>query len=184
MEDTSLSTTSNQLKQMILSAFFAALTAVGGYLAFPLPFSPVPVTAQTLAVMLSGSLLKPVSALWSMIVFIFIGAIGIPVFSGGRAGIGVITGPTGGYILSWPIAVYLISRLLSGNKGHKFFYLMAVNILGGIIIVYFFGILQLALVTGMGIKKAFLVGALPYLPGDLFKAFAASFLALRLNRIL
>ncbi|HHU69554.1 MAG TPA: biotin transporter BioY [Thermoanaerobacterales bacterium] len=183
MEDISLSTT-NQLKQMILSAFFAALTAIGGYLAFPIPFSPVPVTAQTLAVMLAGNLLEPVSALWSMIVLISIGAIGLPVFSGGRAGIGVITGPTGGYILSWPIAVYLISRLLSENKKHNFLQILTVNVLGGIIIVYLLGILQLALVTGIGIKKAFLVGALPYLPGDIFKALAASFLAVRLKRII
>ena len=177
-------TIAEQLKQITLSALFAALTAVGGYLAFPLPFSPVPVTAQSLSVMLAGCLLRPVTAFWSMVVFILIGAIGLPVFFGGSSGIGILVGPTGGYIISWPIAAYLISRLQSANKKLSFPYVLTMNILGGIIVVYLIGVFQLSFVTGIGYKKAILVGALPYLPGDILKAFGVSVLAIRLKRII
>ena len=101
--------------------------------------------------------------------------------SGGGGGIGVVIGPTGGYIISWPIAAYLISRLLL--KNNNFLYILFVNILGGIVVVYLFGILQLSFVMGIDFKKAIVLGGLPYLPGDIFKAFAASFLAKRLAHI-
>ncbi len=79
-----------------LVGLFAALTAVGAYVAVPLPFSPVPVTLQTLFVYLSGLVLGGRRGALSQLVYLLLGASGIPVFAGGRGGVGVIFGPTGG----------------------------------------------------------------------------------------
>ncbi|NPV44296.1 MAG: biotin transporter BioY [Firmicutes bacterium] len=182
MAGTSVSKTKISVNEMAISALFAALTAVMGYVVIPLPFSPVPITGQTFAVMLTGGLLKTRTAVISMLVFIFIGILGLPVFAGGRSGMGVLLGPTGGYILSWPLAVMLISKLLGKKEPTRFVYTLFVNILGGIIIVYLIGILQLAIVTGLDFKRAFMLGGLPFIPGDIFKAFVSALLTVRLRK--
>lgn len=99
-------------KDIVFCSLFASLTAVFGYIRIPLPFSPVPITLQTLAVMLAGSLLPPKTAFLSMVVYILMRVAGLPVFALGPAGFGVLLGPTGGYIMSWPIAAYIIAFLL------------------------------------------------------------------------
>lgn len=170
-------------KDMVFAALFAALTFIMGFVKIPLPFTPVPITGQTFAVMLSGSLLNPISAFFSLLVFDLLGAIGIPVFSGLSGGLNVLVGPTGGYLLSWPIAA-LVMALILKNKKPNFIAYLSVNILGAIVIVYIFGIAQLSLVTGMNIGKAIATGAIPFIPGDLIKAFVASYLALKLKPII
>lgn len=156
---------------MLYAAIFAALIAVLGYIIIPLPFSPVPITGQTLAVMLAGCVLTPLQAGLSVITFIFMGAIGIPVFSGATAGIGVILGTKGGYLLGFLIGSIVISLIRS--KSNSIARMIFACILGGIIIVYVLGVSWLSHVTGMGIYKAITVGALPFIPGDLFKAIVA-----------
>ncbi|HCD09079.1 MAG TPA: biotin transporter BioY, partial [Thermoanaerobacter sp.] len=105
-------------KDMILASLFAAITFIMGFVKIPLPFSPVPITGQTFAVMLAGGLLNPTSAFLSLFIFDLLGAIGIPVFSGLTGGLNVLVGPTGGYILSWPFAAFLISLTLKNKKAN------------------------------------------------------------------
>ncbi|MDI3534249.1 MAG: biotin transport system substrate-specific component [Thermosediminibacterales bacterium] len=174
--------TYSKTRELVLAALFAALTAVMGYVKIPLPFTPVPITGQTFAVMLAGSLLKPRTAVASMLSFLFLGAIGLPIFAGGQGGIGVIAGPTGGYLLSWPIAVFFMSVLLNKIKPN-FINLLIINVLGGIIVVYTIGVFQLSVITGMNIKQAVAAGAVPFIPGDIIKAFVAALLALKLKPI-
>lgn len=169
-------------KDMTLAALFAALTFIMGFVKIPLPFSPVPITGQTFAVMLSGSLLNPVPAFFSMLIFVLLGAVGIPVFSGLNGGLNVLIGPTGGYILSWPIAAFVMASILK-NRKPNFIVFLLVNIVGAIIIVYIFGITQLSFVAGMSIGKAVAAGAIPFIPGDLIKAIIASYLALKLKPV-
>jgi biotin transport system substrate-specific component len=168
-----------QIRDMLYAAIFASLIAVLGYLIIPLPFSPVPITGQTLAVMLAGCVLTPLQAGLGVITFIFMGAIGIPVFSGGTAGIGVILGTKGGYLLGFLIASIVIS--LIRGKSNSIPRMIFACIIGGIIIVYILGVPWLSYITGMGINKAFTVGALPFLPGDLIKAIVAGFIAKKIN---
>lgn len=168
-----------QIRDMLYSAIFASLIAVLGYLIIPLPFSPVPITGQTLAVMLAGCVLTPLQAGLSVLTFIFMGAIGIPVFAGGTAGIGVIFGAKGGYLIGFLIAAIVIS--LIRGKSNSILRMIFACIIGGIIIVYVLGIPWLSHITGMGISKAFTVGALPFLPGDLIKAIVAGFIAKKIN---
>lgn len=167
------------IRDMIYAALFAALTGVLGYLVIPLPFSPVPITAQTLAVMLAGCVLTSLQAALSMITFLFLGAVGVPVFSGGRAGLGVIAGPSGGYLIGFLIGAIVISVIK--GKGDSFVRLILASVVGGIMVVYLIGVPWLASMTGMGISKAITAGALPFIPGDLFKAFAAGLIGKKIN---
>jgi biotin transport system substrate-specific component len=161
-------------------SLFATLIAVSGYISVPLPISTVPVTAQTLAVMLAGCLLPAGHAAASVLVFLAMGALGLPVFSGGAAGLGIIVGKTGGYLIGFLAGAAAIA-FLKGKKT-SFIRLLAANTIGGIIVVYFFGVLWLNFVTGIGISKAFIFGALPFIPGDIVKVVVASAIASRLSR--
>src|SRR5215204_6140633 len=89
---------------MTRAALMAAVTAVAAQIAIPLPFSPVPFTLQVLGVILSGLLLGPRYGALAQAIYLLIGAVGVPVFAQFRGGLGVLLGPTGGYLLSYPIA--------------------------------------------------------------------------------
>lgn len=170
----------NEVTDFVYAALFAALIAVLGLISIPLPISPVPVTGQSLAIMLAGSILTVRQAAFSVITFLLIGAVGVPVFAGMTGGIGILVGPRGGYLLGFLVGAVVIS-LLKGQNNNKWRLAFA-NIAGGIIVVYAFGVVWLNLVTGMGLEKAFMVGALPYIPGDLFKVLVATFIAIAVNR--
>ncbi|MBP2652024.1 MAG: BioY protein [Firmicutes bacterium] len=172
--------TKGKLIDFIYAAFFAALTAVLGFVSIPLPFSPVPVSGQSMGIMLAGSMLTARQAGFSVLTFILIGAIGIPVFSGFAGGVGVVLGPRGGYYFGFLIGTVVIA-LLKGTNNNPWRLALA-NSIGGIIFVYLFGILWLSFITGMGIQKAFMAGALPFIPGDLFKAFSATIIGVAINK--
>lgn len=161
-------------------SLFATLIAVAGYIIIPLPFSTVPVTAQTLAVMLAGGLLPPLHAATSVLVFLMLGAVGIPVFAGGTAGLGIIAGKTGGYLVGFLAGAVLISVLKGKRPG--LLRLLAANTAGGIVLVYTFGVLWLNYVTGIGITKSVIFGALPFIPGDIVKIIIAALITLKLNK--
>ena len=100
-----------ELRMMVFASLFAALTAAGAYIQIPMPFSPVPVTLQVFFVLLAGSILKSKWGSLSMIVYTLLGIAGLPVFAGGSSGIGVLLGPTGGYIVGFILAAYVIGKL-------------------------------------------------------------------------
>jgi len=183
-----------------LAALLAAVTSVLAYVRIPLPMSPVPITGQTLGLMLAGVLLGPRLGALSQAVYLLMGAVGLPVFAGGQGGLGVLVGPTGGYLWGhvagahvaglvagpglWTAAAGGEARLPGGSRRGTMVFgrSLAGAVLGGIVTVYGLGVLQLALVTGMGWQAALLAGAVPFLPGDALKAAAAAALAARLAR--
>lgn len=165
---------------LIYAALLAALTAVLGFISITLPFSPVPISGSSLGIMITGSVLTVRQAGLSVLVYILIGAVGLPVFSGFSGGLGVVVGPRGGYYLGFLLGAMLIA-LLRGKVNNKWRMIVA-NLIGGILVVYFFGVLWLGFVTGMGVEKALVAGALPFIPGDIFKAVLASFIGLAVNR--
>ena len=161
----------NKTKKLVMVALFAAIICVSSYISIPLPFSPVPLTLQTFAIMLAGLILLPMEAAASVGVFLLIGIIGVPVFSGGSAGIGVLLGPTGGYLVGFLVGAIVIS-LLKGDE-ISFVRMLMATALGGVVVVYAIGVPWLANATGMGLSKAFTVGAVPFLIGDVIKVFVA-----------
>jgi biotin transport system substrate-specific component len=158
-----------QLKRMVYAALMAALTAVGAYIAIPV--GPVPIVLQNLFIMLAGLLLGGRWGLISVAVYLLAGAVGLPVFAGGTGGIGKFVGPTGGYLLGFAAAAYLIGIISEMGRGRVAIDAMAM--VAGTLVIYAFGVSWLNVVTGISFSKAFTVGMLPFLIGDALKIAAA-----------
>ena len=165
---------------MTLISLFAALTAAGAFIS--IPFQPVPFSLQTLFTLLAGMTLGSASGSVSQVIYILLGVIGLPVFAGFKSGMGILLGPTGGFLFGFVISAYVIGKITEEKKEKYIFYYLLAGFTGTVII-YFIGVTQLSLITGIGIKKAILIGALPFLPGDILKIIAASFIASKLKII-
>lgn len=182
----------SSISRLIMCALFTALTAVGAFLSIPLPFTPVPVTLATLAAMLSGTLLGSKYGSTSQIVYIFIGAIGVPVFHNFTAGIGIITGPTGGYLIGYVAiafcaGLYRNNRCNSENHTHPTLSSTAKLVLllaAGNIICYAAGTLWFVISTGSTVAAALLSCIVPFIPGDILKILVATFLTNRLKSVM
>lgn len=170
-------TTRQPFKTMELTkmALLTALISVSAYIVIPLPFSPASLTAQTLMVNLIALLLTPRQAGFTILAYIFLGLAGLPVFSGGMGGPAKLFGPTGGYIMSWLVAVVLMSWL-KGRQYHFKRYCL-VTMLVGEPVILLIGSLYMKFVTGMDWASIMAAAVLPFLPLDLFKCIAACTIA-------
>ncbi len=167
-------------RDLVLSALFAAIiVALGLVPPIMLGFIPVPITAQSLGVMLAGVVLGARRGTISVLLVLVLAAIGLPVLSGGRGGLAVFMAPTTGYLIGWVFAAlttgYLSQLLVSHSQAG---FVQTVNffvaaLFGGVIVLYVCGISYLALVTGLGFSKAFM-GSLAFIPGDVLKAVIAA----------
>ncbi len=166
-------------QDMVYAAIFAALISVLSYISIPIPISPVPVTGQSLAVMLAGIILTTKQAGLSMGTFLLLGTVGAPVFSNGRAGIGILVGPSGGYLIGYLAGAVVISLLIKQET--NYLKVGLATILGGIIVVHLLGVGWLSYITKMGIKEAITSGSLPFIPGDLLKAIIATFIGVKIK---
>ncbi len=167
-----------RVKKLVYAALFAALTAISAQVTIQLPY--VPITLQTFFVMLSGAVLGPYFGALSMAVYLLMGFIGLPVFAGLQSGLGVMAGPTGGYLLGFvlcPIVTGLIVR--TRNKPGLLGYGMAMA--AGTLVIYAPGVAWLSLVTRMPLDKAMIIGALLFVPGDALKVAVASFVARKIK---
>ncbi|HPU76565.1 MAG TPA: biotin transporter BioY [Bacillota bacterium] len=171
---------------LIRAAMFAAATAALAYVAFPLPFSPVPITGQSFGAMIAGLLLPPRAAMASQLAYLLAGAVGLPVYAGGRAGLGILLGPTGGYLWGLVAGSYITSAMVESSARRTRIPMtsrcIAASIIGGVVVLYALGVIQLALTARLGWLQALVVGALPYLPGDVVKASVAGIAGARLMR--
>ncbi|MCK8826201.1 biotin transporter BioY [Natroniella acetigena] len=166
------------IQDLTYSALFAALLASVAYLVIPLPFSPTPITLQTLVVMLAGAILSTKQAGLSILIFLLIGFSGAPVFSGGSAGIGVLAEPTGGYLVAYPLGAILINLLA---KKDSYYQTALAMVLGGVVVIHLFGVIWMSFVTEMNLTEAVIAGSLPFIPGDLIKAAVATPLSRKIN---
>jgi len=166
------------LRGMVYASMFGALTAIGAYIIIPLP--PVPITLQTLFLNLSGALLGGYLGALSQVVYILLGVIGLPVFAGGKAGLGVLLGPTGGYLFGFILGAYIVGKLIAVKKKPGFIWTVSAMLVG-MVVIYGLGILQLTLVARLSWQKAVAVGALPFLPGDIVKIVLASLIYLNVR---
>ncbi len=160
-------------------AVFAALVIVLGTVMVPLP-SGVPITGQTLGVMLAGLVLGARRAPLSILLVLALAAIGLPVLAGGRGGLGAFVGPTAGYMAGWVAGAFVIG--LIAHSGRLTWWRAAGGaLIGGVLVVYLFGIPVQAAVTGVPLDLTAL-SAVVFLPGDLIKAALATVLAVALHR--
>lgn len=162
-------------------ALFAALTASLGLLPpIPVPLVPVPVTAQTLGVMLAGCLIGPRRAALAMLLLLALIALGLPLLSGGRGGLAVFVGPSAGYLLGWAVGAFVIG-VLATKWGSGTVALFVANCVGGILVVYAFGIPVMSVLLDLPLTTA-AMGSIVFLPGDLAKAGVAAAVAVAVRR--
>ena len=155
-------------RDIVYIALFAAITAALAL--FPplmIPVVAVPITAQSMGPMLAGSIIGARRGALSLLLFLVLVAVGLPLLSGGRGGLGVFFGPTGGFLLSWPIAAGVVGLLRGTGPGSWPRALLA-NVVGGIVCVYALGIPWLIVAAHLEPMKA-LLGSAIFIPGDLVK---------------
>ena len=156
---------------------FSALTALSAQVRVLLPFTPVPITGQTFAVLLTGVVLGPRLALLSLLVYLAEGAAGLPVFAGFTAGPAVLVGPTGGYLAGMPLAAWLVGHLALRGWDRRPLSLAAAMVLGNAVI-YALGLVWLGVWLAQADKFSSVPGVLqagmvPFLLGDALKILLA-----------
>lgn len=167
------------LRDAALVIGFSALIAVFARISIYLPFTPVPITGQTLAVLLAGAALGSRRGALALLAYIAEGAAGLPVFAGGKAGVLALVGPSGGYIWGFLVAAFVVG-LLAERRWDRKVWTMALAMLIGNVVIYLFGLPQLALVVGaakgaaLGLNEVLAMGLLPFIPGDIFKLLVAA----------
>lgn len=163
-------------------AVFAAIVAVLGLPGGFSVFGAVPITAQTLGVMLAGAVLGPWRGALSMLVLLVLVAIGLPLLSGGRGGIGVFVGPSAGYLIGWVVGAFVIGLIVhAGGRRPTWLRTSIGVVVGGIVTIYAFGIPVQALVTRLPLAETALQSTV-FLPGDLIKAALAVVITMTLAR--
>ena len=161
----------SRARKLIGVGLFVLLTSISAYVAIWIRnVTPVPITLQPLFVILSGAVLGPWGGAVSMASYVALGAAGAPVFAGGRAGYVWLFGPTGGYLLAYPAAAFVVG-LLAGRAAGGLRLLGALTI--GMALIYLGGLSQLWMLTREDLGTVFMQSVVPFLPGDLFKVVLA-----------
>lgn len=164
-------------RRLIEIGLGALLVAVAAQVAVPVPFSPVPMTLQPLAVLVVGGVLGAGGGLAALTTYLALGLLGLPVFAGGSSGVVHLLGPTGGYLLAFPVAAALTGAL-TGRDAGVLRTLLACAV--AMAVIHAGGVAQLALLGGSP-AAAFRVGFVPFLTGDLVKVGLAAALILALR---
>ncbi len=160
------------LRDLILIVLGALFVAALAQIKIPLPFTPVPLTGQTFAVLLVGAVLGSKRAAASMALYIALGALGLPVFAGGESGLAYLSGATLGYLIGFMMAAYVVG-LLAERGLERSVRTSLIPFLVGTVIIYMFGVAWLAVILG-SFSKALAAGLLPFLIGDALKLIAAA----------
>ncbi|MDR3073149.1 MAG: biotin transporter BioY, partial [Deltaproteobacteria bacterium] len=163
------------IHRLVWMALMAALTAVGGMIAIPVgPLSPVPITLQTMFVLLAGLILGPRGGAFAMLLYMAAGALGLPVFAGGKAGLAVFLGPTGGFLVG-----FLPSAIICGFAKRippRSYPAILLYCALATAVTLAIGTVQLAAVLQVSMTKALAVGVVPFLPGGVLKCLGAAFI--------
>ena len=187
---------------LVLCGIFAALMAVCSFITIPLGFTPIPINLATLGVFLTGGILGKKYGSISLIVYILLGAVGIPVFAGFKGGLGVLAGPTGGYIIGYLAAAFLTGFLVeivfrktsggaeSGSRSKTSgtaksrtlrFIGIILSMIIGLAACYALGTAWFMISTGTGLGAALISCVIPFLPGDAAKIIVGALLVQKLR---
>lgn len=158
-------------KKIVLIGLMTAVTCILGPLSIPLPFSPVPISLTNFAIFLAVFVLGMKDATISFLIYLLLGAVGVPVFASFSAGLGKLVGPTGGYLFG-----FIFLALIMGFFMEHFDRKIVPTIVGmviGMAVCYIFGTVWLAKLMSLSFKEALALGVLPYLAGDTAKIIIA-----------
>lgn len=171
-------------KNLVFVALFSSIMGVLGLIPpIALSITPVPITLQSLGVMLAGGLLGSRLGALSQLVFLLIVGVGAPLLAGGRGGLSVFVGPSAGYLLGYIVGAFVIGYLIERLREVSIIKVLCINIIGGIFVVYVFGILVQAFVMDISVWETMKVSVV-FLPGDCIKAIIAAILVTKLHRSL
>lgn len=179
MEQTSAKKTFVTTKQLTLIGVMTAVICILAPFTIPLPFSPVPLSLATLVIYISVFVLGMKFSTVSLLIYLLLGAVGLPVFSGFSGGLGKFAGPTGGYLIGYIFVAIITGYFVDHFPGRLSF--AAVGMVLGSLICYLFGTVWLAAQMELSFFAALSVGVLPYLPGDIIKIIVACILGPKLK---
>ncbi|MGL5085381.1 MAG: biotin transporter BioY [Clostridium sp.] len=168
------------VKEITLVGMCAALMAIFSQLSIPLPFTTVPVTMQTFGLIIISIVLGRKLGTLSIIIWVLIGVIGIPVFAGFSGGIGVLLGPTGGYIIGFILMSFIIG--LFSNTTKKWLLFLGVTL--GQAVQFFFGVIQLKIVLGLTTQGALAAGLYPFILKDIIIITVSVFIGITVKKAL
>lgn len=173
--------TKTQILNMVYIAMFAALIAICSIIAIPI--GAVPITLQTAAVYLTAGILGWKRGTISVLIYLLLGTVGLPVFSGGRSGFGTLMGPTGGYLIGWILSAIVIGLIIQAFKSKKL-YVLIIAFIAGSAVCYAFGTAWYMIVAGVDLGGALMVCVVPFLIPDAVKIAVAAILVNRLDKVL
>lgn len=168
----------NTSVKIVLCGIFAAFTAICALIS--IPFGPIPINLAHVAIFISAWILGPVWGAVSQIIYMLLGTIGLPVFSGFSAGVGHILGPTGGFIIAYPIVAY-IAGIIFNIKKIKGVKSIILGLLAGWFIEYFIGTLYYCVVTEVTLWAAVVVCVIPFILGDICKSVAIALICKKIK---
>lgn len=161
----------------LIAVFVGFVAALGLVPAFQPPGFAVPITAQSLGVMLAGAVLGGRRGFAVLAVFLALVAVGLPLLAGGRGGLGVFVTPSAGFLFAYPVAAFVVGWLTErGGAPYRLSWGIAANIIGGIVVLYAAGIAGIAAIADISVAAA-AVSTWIFVPGDLAKAVVAALVA-------
>ena len=164
-----------ETKNMLLSSLFCAITVICAQITIPAGTGTVCHSMAVVGVFLCGALLDAKYATLSMIVYILLGVCSLPVFARFTGGIGVLVGPTGGYICAYPFMTFIIAFICKSRK-RKSFLILFLSMLISLVVCYLFGSVWLSFYSKIGFMAALMSGALPFVVFDIMKALLSAYI--------
>lgn len=163
---------SKSLNAVIGVVFFVLATAFGAYIRIPVPGTPVPITLQTLFVALSGAVLGKKLGLFSQAAYLFFGVVGLPIFQGYGFGALHLFGSTGGYLIGFMAASFIVGKMLEKDNLNP--YKIAASFIAGNVVLYGLGVAWLVVLYRISFLHAITIGLIPFLTAEAVKIFAAA----------
>lgn len=169
---------------LCLIAIFVAMIAVLAQITIPLPY--VPLTMQTFAIALAGVVLGAKRGAIAAGIYLLLAAIGVPVLSGFGGGFGILIGPSGGYLLSFPVLAFLSGFVAekAANLGRGKFFLLVPGLITAMMFTLVAGSLQLAFVMQLDLVPAFLAGMVPFIVPEMIKVALVVIIAPRIQQVI
>ena len=172
----------DRTRKYLITALMSAVIMILSPFSIAIPISPVPISLSTLTIYLASYILGSKYAAISTMLYVLLGIIGLPVFTGFTGGVAKVLGPTGGYIISYVFLAIIAGSVIEKNYDNKV--ICFLGMLLGTIVLYIVGSLWLAFVMRISFRAALFAGVIPFIPGDIVKMIVALFLGDRIRIIL
>jgi len=166
------------VNDLCMMGIFTAVIAVMSQIMIPMPYG-VPMTLQTLAIPMAGIMLGSKKGTLATIIYMLVGAVGVPVFAGFAGGLGIVFGPTGGFIMSFPILAFAAG--IGAEKNNK--WSIWIGLVAGVIINYICGVIYFSLYTSNDLITSFTACVLLFIPTDIVKIITAGMLCTKIRRL-